>query len=158
LDDVGLMALLTEVGYAAVPLPVAETAALAGPLTGGGGDRVAFVGAADVVPYAQVADSFLVVRGGVVRLGERDAVSVQPVSTVDGSLAAGRVEVPDGAGALVTGDPGLVALTEQRATLADAAQLIGLGRRMLDLTTGYVTARRQFGLPVGSFQAVAHPL
>jgi alkylation response protein AidB-like acyl-CoA dehydrogenase len=114
------------------------------------------VGPSDLVPFAQIADAFLVVRDGRIRL--LDGVTVHPVSTVDGSLAAGRVDIPDGAGALVTDDPELVALTEARATLADAAQLIGLGRRMLDLTTAYVSARRQFGAPVGSFQAVAHPL
>lgn len=45
-----------------------------------------------------------------------------------------------------------------RATLGTAAQLIGLGRRMLDLTVRYVTDRHQFGVPVGSFQAVKHHL
>src|SRR3981189_2512231 len=37
-------------------------------------------------------------------------------------------------------------------------QLGGLGRRMLDLTPAYVATRRQFGAPVGSFQAVKHHL
>lgn len=45
-----------------------------------------------------------------------------------------------------------------RATLGIAAQLIGLGRRMLDLTVAYVGEREQFGVPVGSFQAVKHHL
>ena len=42
--------------------------------------------------------------------------------------------------------------------LAAAAQLVGLGQRMLDLTVGYVKERTQFGVPVGSFQAVKHQL
>jgi hypothetical protein len=45
-----------------------------------------------------------------------------------------------------------------RAALGTAAQLVGLGQAMLDLTVGYVKERRQFGVPVGSFQAVKHPL
>lgn len=46
----------------------------------------------------------------------------------------------------------------QRAALGTAAQLIGLGRRMLDMTVAYVAERQQFGVPVGSFQAVKHHL
>ncbi len=42
--------------------------------------------------------------------------------------------------------------------LAAAAQLLGLGRRMLDMTVDYVKNRKQFGVPVGSFQAVKHQL
>ena len=42
--------------------------------------------------------------------------------------------------------------------LAAAAQLLGLGHRMLVLTVDYVKERKQFGVPVGSFQAVKHQL
>jgi hypothetical protein len=42
--------------------------------------------------------------------------------------------------------------------LAAAAQLLGLGHRMLVLTVEYVKERKQFGVPVGSFQAVKHQL
>ncbi|MBS1847503.1 MAG: acyl-CoA dehydrogenase [Actinobacteria bacterium] len=45
-----------------------------------------------------------------------------------------------------------------RATMGTAAQLIGLGRRMLDIAVAYVTEREQFGVPIGSFQAVKHHL
>ena len=45
-----------------------------------------------------------------------------------------------------------------RGALGTAAQLIGVTRRMLDLTVAYVTERQQFGVPIGSFQAVKHHL
>ena len=45
-----------------------------------------------------------------------------------------------------------------RGALATAAQLVGLGRRMLDLTVAYVAERKQFGVPIGSQQAVKHHL
>jgi alkylation response protein AidB-like acyl-CoA dehydrogenase len=45
-----------------------------------------------------------------------------------------------------------------RGALGTAAQLVGLGRRMLDLTVAYVAERKQFGVPVGSQQAVKHHL
>jgi alkylation response protein AidB-like acyl-CoA dehydrogenase len=46
----------------------------------------------------------------------------------------------------------------RRAVLGTAAELVGLGRRMLDMAVRHVSDRRQFGAPVGSFQAVQHAL
>lgn len=43
-------------------------------------------------------------------------------------------------------------------SLGAAAQLVGLGQRMLDMTVAYVKQREQFGVPIGSFQAVKHHL
>lgn len=67
-------------------------------------------------------------------------------------------ELVDGAlsslGSIIEADPHCF----ERAALGTAAQLIGLGNRMLDLTVGYVTERTQFGVPIGSFQAVKHHL
>lgn len=45
-----------------------------------------------------------------------------------------------------------------RAGLAVSAQLLGLAQRMLDLGIDYAAQRKQFGKPVGSFQAVKHHL
>jgi alkylation response protein AidB-like acyl-CoA dehydrogenase len=43
-----------------------------------------------------------------------------------------------------------------RAALAAAAQLLGLAQRMLDLGIDHTAQRKQFGKPIGSFQAVKH--
>lgn len=40
--------------------------------------------------------------------------------------------------------------------LIGAAQMLGLARRAFDTTLTYVSQRRQFGRPVGSFQALKH--
>jgi alkylation response protein AidB-like acyl-CoA dehydrogenase len=45
-----------------------------------------------------------------------------------------------------------------RRALGAAAQLVGLGQRMLDMTVEHVKGREQFGVPIGSFQAVKHHL
>ncbi|HXG27513.1 MAG TPA: acyl-CoA dehydrogenase family protein [Nevskiales bacterium] len=45
-----------------------------------------------------------------------------------------------------------------RASAAIAAQLLGLAQRMLDLGIDYAAQRKQFGKPVGAFQAVKHQL
>jgi hypothetical protein len=49
-------------------------------------------------------------------------------------------------------------LAFDRGAWGTAAVLVGLAQRMLDLTTEYVKERHQFGVPVGSFQAVKHHL
>ena len=44
------------------------------------------------------------------------------------------------------------------ARLAVAAQALGVGLALLDRTVAYVRQRTQFGVPIGSFQAVKHRL
>jgi alkylation response protein AidB-like acyl-CoA dehydrogenase len=51
-----------------------------------------------------------------------------------------------------------IARAADRAAWAAAAQLVGLGRRMIEMTVEYVGLRKQFGRAVGSFQAVKHAL
>jgi len=48
--------------------------------------------------------------------------------------------------------------TLNRANLAITGQLLGLSQRMLDASIDYTTNRKQFGKPIGSFQAVKHHL
>ncbi|MDX2766451.1 acyl-CoA dehydrogenase family protein, partial [Streptomyces europaeiscabiei] len=44
------------------------------------------------------------------------------------------------------------------ARFAVAAQALGVGLALLDRTVAYVGQRTQFGVPIGSFQAVKHRL
>jgi acyl-CoA dehydrogenase len=44
------------------------------------------------------------------------------------------------------------------ARVLNAAELIGAGRQALELARGHVGDRRQFGRPIGSFQAIQHRL
>jgi alkylation response protein AidB-like acyl-CoA dehydrogenase len=43
-----------------------------------------------------------------------------------------------------------------RALVAISSELVGVCGRALEMTVAYVSERRQFGVPVGSFQAVSH--
>ncbi|MDN3653813.1 acyl-CoA dehydrogenase family protein [Thalassotalea ponticola] len=52
----------------------------------------------------------------------------------------------------------LMRRAQTQGTLANAGQMIGLAQRMLDLSIDYVTQRKQFGKPIGSFQAIKHKL
>ena len=60
-------------------------------------------------------------------------------------------------GELLTPEPPL-AQALNWARLATAAQALGVGLALLDRTVAYVKQRTQFGVPVGSFQAVKHQL
>jgi alkylation response protein AidB-like acyl-CoA dehydrogenase len=46
----------------------------------------------------------------------------------------------------------------ERGALYSAAQLVGLCQRMIDLAVAYARERRQFGKPIGSYQAIQHAL
>jgi alkylation response protein AidB-like acyl-CoA dehydrogenase len=54
--------------------------------------------------------------------------------------------------------PAAVAAAHDLASLACAAQLLGLGERLLATSVEYAKARTQFGRPVGSCQALKHAL
>jgi alkylation response protein AidB-like acyl-CoA dehydrogenase len=43
-----------------------------------------------------------------------------------------------------------------RALVAVASELVGVCDRALEMTVAYVKERKQFGVPVGSYQAVSH--
>ena len=49
-------------------------------------------------------------------------------------------------------------LFRARGAAGTAAVLCGLAGRLIEMTADYVKERRQFGVPVGSFQAVKHHL
>jgi alkylation response protein AidB-like acyl-CoA dehydrogenase len=52
----------------------------------------------------------------------------------------------------------VVAELEARATVLVAADLVGIAREALTRTVAYDREREQFGVPVGSFQAIKHAL
>jgi|tagenome__1003787_1003787.scaffolds.fasta_scaffold20973000_3 alkylation response protein AidB-like acyl-CoA dehydrogenase len=170
LTEVDLVPLMVEVGRAAVPLPVAETAAVLVPLLheAGDGDAVLLaLVAGDLVataelegtgllPWAGCSDRALVRRGTELRLLDLTGVPLEPVATVDGSRAATRT--PDLDGTAVNADPAALERAWLRGALAAAAQLVGLAQRQLDLAVSHTRDRRQFGVPVGSQQAVKHML
>jgi alkylation response protein AidB-like acyl-CoA dehydrogenase len=69
---------------------------------------------------------------------------------VDVLLAGARARVLDVDGRQVLKD------AAQRAAVLVAADSLGAADRMLDLAVGYSKQRKQFGAPIGSFQAVKH--
>ncbi len=164
LGFVDLVLLLEETGYAALPEPIVEHAAVAMPLVT---DADAFLSGSEtitapffhepVVPYSDRADRLLLVHDGDWFLVPGADVRLVPVESVDGARRLARVQW-DPAGRVPVGEGTAAAAAFDRGALGTAAQLVGLTRRMLDLTVEYAGERRQFGVPIGSFQAVKHHL
>ena len=89
-----------------------------------------------------------------------DGVTITPRSVLDETLGTADVHL-DGAAAtpLVLGDA--EALLERGAAVAAvlaAAESVGAASSVLSLARDYASERRQFGKPIGSFQAVRHLL
>lgn len=165
LDETYLVPILEECGRVALPHPIVETAMVAAPLLGAGCGMVSTDLGGPLIPCAADADVLLLRTGSGLKRVPRPGVDLHAELTVDRTRRAARIrtrEHTDGPvgtdWSVVTDDPAVVELALDRGALGTAAVLIGLGQTMLDLTVGYVQERRQFGVPIGSFQAVKHHL
>jgi alkylation response protein AidB-like acyl-CoA dehydrogenase len=125
----GAVGALTFRGSAPGPLPAVEYGAVADVVVARAGDGLALVQGAE----ATARGSY----DGTTRLAD---------------LAAGAGEALPGATAEV------VEQLAARATVLVAADLVGLAREALTRTVAYDREREQFGVPVGSFQAIKHAL
>ena len=169
-DWVAMALVLAEAGRVALPLPLVETAAVAAPLLHAAGDPLGILGSvvggetvvsvagADgaAAPAASRAGWFILGGPEGPHLYSRDQVRAEPRTSVDRTRDL-AVVVPAEPGTPLPVPAG-GALMAEAAAVATAAVLIGLGRALVDLTVGYVKDRKQFGVPVGSFQAVKHHL
>ncbi|MFI0259206.1 acyl-CoA dehydrogenase family protein [Streptomyces sp. NPDC017056] len=164
---------LVESGRHAVPGPVVETVAAAvlldrlGDADPAGAWLPAIAAGGAVVSYADLArgpyaldaaaaDVTFVADGGTLRRPGGYG-PVQP--SVD--PARRLVRCGNDGGTVVASGPAVRAAAAYAADLArllTAAQALGLGRRLLDDTVAYVKQRTQFGVAIGSFQAVKHRL
>ncbi|MFI8910312.1 acyl-CoA dehydrogenase family protein [Streptomyces sp. NPDC053513] len=166
-----LVVAFTELGRHAVPGPLVETVAAAAlldrvddptaaarlPQIASGKAVVSLCVPAVGGPYAldaDAADAVLVVEGDTLRLAET-AGPVQPSAD-----PARRLARPLGGTVLARGPEVAAAAAHaaEVAALATAAQSLGVGRALLDRTVEYVKQRTQFGVAIGSFQAVKHRL
>ena len=91
---------------------------------------------------------------------DRDGLEGRKYQLADGSLAAElrltRVPV-EAADRLDLAHDDIEYIASQMRIYA-AGELTGLGKRLLDETVAYVKEREQFGVPIGSFQALQHRL
>ncbi|MGI9184164.1 MAG: acyl-CoA dehydrogenase family protein [Solirubrobacteraceae bacterium] len=159
LGAVELAVLLEELGYACAATPFLSTAVTAAVIAATGsdaqrerwlpglvcGELSAGLGTPDLVADGEDADVVVVLEGGQARLiaaphGEA-VVMIDPTRRF--ARVSGETE-PLNAGAPARVYAGL------------AAEMVGVCQRALEMTLDYVKQRKQFGVAVGSFQAVAH--
>jgi alkylation response protein AidB-like acyl-CoA dehydrogenase len=161
LGAVELAVLLEELGYVCAPTRFLSTAAAAAVIQSSGtdaqrrrwlpglvsGELVAGIGRPGLVVDGAEADVVILLGDGCARLVENPRAEL--LQTID----------PTRRFAVMQGDADGDVLGEgagDQVTGAIAAEVVGVCQRALDMTIEYVKERRQFGVAVGSFQAVAH--
>jgi alkylation response protein AidB-like acyl-CoA dehydrogenase len=111
-------------------------------------------GSAELVIGGVEADVIVLVdEDAGARLLTPDQVELVPSPSIDPTRSAARISGADDAGEALTGD---VAGGIDRALVAISSELVGVCDRAVEMTVAYVKERKQFGVPVGSFQAVSH--
>jgi alkylation response protein AidB-like acyl-CoA dehydrogenase len=163
LGIVELCVLLEELGYACAPVPFLGSALAALAIEHAGsaeqqerwlpglasGELRGALGTADaLIPDAPGADVVIVVDAAAGTAHVADGV--EEVESVDPTRRHSRATA---GGEALDGD---VATALDRALVAVSAELVGVCHRALDMTVAYVKERKQFGVPVGTFQAVHH--
>ena len=159
LGFVELAVLLEELGYACAATPFLSSAVTAAVIQAVGteeqasrwlpglasGELRAGLGTRELCADGEGADVALVLDGDVAALIASPSAS--PVVTIDPTRRFAAVEgvsEPLGPGAA------------DRVRTAIAAEVVGVCQRALEMSLEFVKERKQFGVAVGSFQAVSH--
>ncbi|MGH2859272.1 MAG: acyl-CoA dehydrogenase family protein [Solirubrobacteraceae bacterium] len=173
LGFVELAVLAEELGYACAAAPFLSTAvaaatidacgsdaqrerwlpALTAGTAGTAGTAVAAVGLRELAIDGEGAAVAIVIDGSDASLMQ--SPDTELVATIDPTRRFAALSAGAPGDARDPGEPlGAGAAARFRAALA--AEVVGVCQRALEMTLTYVKERRQFGVAVGSFQAVSH--
>jgi alkylation response protein AidB-like acyl-CoA dehydrogenase len=171
LGQIELSILCEELGSALAPVPFLASAMAATVIEHGGSDELcekwlpglasgetvgalgaAVDGTAELVigaPDAQVI--VLVENDGSARVLAAEEAELTPIESIDPTRSAASVSAGDSGDELPDGCAGL-----GRTLICVSSELVGVCERALSMTVEYVKDRKQFGVPVASYQAVSH--
>jgi alkylation response protein AidB-like acyl-CoA dehydrogenase len=159
-----------EMGYALAPSPFFSNAAAGLILEAAGSDEqkqrwlpgaasgeqrgtvgIASNGDSGLVPDADSAAFVILMEGDSATLVEAGDAQIETVDTIDSTRRFSRVQA--NGGEALEGDPcpGL-----DRVCAALAAEATGAAQRALDMAVEYARDRKQFGRPIGAYQAISH--
>jgi alkylation response protein AidB-like acyl-CoA dehydrogenase len=154
---------LEHLGATLVPGPLVWSC-IGAPLAPGaidGSVRVAGIVAGDttgpvIVDHGNECDVVLIVRPDRVESCPTANLTFSEAHAFDPLTSAATLEqLPTGA---VVGDTAAASTLRRRGTALTAAQLVGLAQGALTVARDYSLQRHQFGVPIGSFQAIKHIL
>jgi alkylation response protein AidB-like acyl-CoA dehydrogenase len=165
LGTIELAVLAEELGYACASAPLVPVAATALAIDAAGsdaqcerwlpglasGETSAGLGTRELIADGEGADVVLLLDGDTASLLE--GAEASGIDAIDPTRRYASLATAD-AGA-DAGDA-LGAGAAERVRIILSAELLGVCQRALEMTLEYVKDRKQFGVPVGSFQAVAH--
>jgi hypothetical protein len=152
---------LEETGYATAPGPFLATATFAS-LTGED-DATGTVALVDdnthpfVLEVDRVDRVAFVMPGPIVAVFDASDVTARFVSTVDFSRRLFQVDLPEKVAAVPL-DPDALSRWRDRVHASLAAEMVGTARRTFEMALAYAKERKQFDVPIGSFQAIQHKL
>jgi alkylation response protein AidB-like acyl-CoA dehydrogenase len=171
LGIVELAILTEELGYSLAPLPFLSNAAagmmlkhagtdeqkrrwLPGIASGEARGTVGLAGAngeAKLVPDADGAEVIVLLTTGGAHVVEASAADVEAMDTIDATRRFATVRADGGDALQGNGGGG-----PHRIAAATAAELTGVAQRAMEMAVEYARDRKQFGRPIGAYQAVSH--
>jgi alkylation response protein AidB-like acyl-CoA dehydrogenase len=178
LDETDLVLVLEETGRAALAEPIVSTGAVAAPLLAecgndavaaqwlpriAGGEAIVAVGhsVSPLVSDAHVANLLILPGEVAVYAVSPEAVTLRAQPSNDPSRRLFTVQWSKEEATLLTeGDDAhqLRATAFDRGAWACSAEALGVCDRLIAMSVEYASQRKQFGVPIGSFQAVKHHL
>lgn len=175
LHEIDFVLIAEACGYAALTEPLVEHAGVAAPLLAATGAKAMLCKAAatgeatlaighSINPFvadAETADAVLMEHDGEVHLLEPPQAKLTRQPSIDpfrrlfhvGWTASDTTRIAAAASGTLLWEDSL-----DRGALFTAAQCLGLAQRCVDLSVAHAKERRQFGKPIGAYQAIKHLL